>query len=72
MEGRLKKAEKNKYDIGIKQLKGIKSKLFPANNLQERKENFLTFYTRYGEKYMDYLVDNLDPFQKGLMVIREV
>lgn len=72
LEGRLKKAEKNKFDTGINQLKGIKSRLFPANNLQERKENFLTFYTRYGESYIEYLVDNLDPFQKGLMVIKEV
>ena len=71
LEGRLKKAEKNKFDTSINQLKGIKSRLFPANNLQERKENFLTFYTRYGESYIEYLVENLDPFQKGLMVIKE-
>lgn len=72
LEGRLKKAEKNKFDTGINQLKGIKSKLFPSNNLQERKENFLSFYTRYGTAYIEYLVENLDPFEKGLMVIREV
>ncbi len=72
LEGRLKKAEKNKFDTGINQLKSVKSRLFPANNLQERKENFLTFYTRYGESYFEYLVENLDPFDKGLMVIKEV
>ncbi len=71
LEGRLKKAEKNKHDTGISQLKSIKAKLFPANNLQERKENFLTFYTRYGQSYIEYLVEHLDPFQKGLMVIKE-
>ena len=72
LESRLKKAEKSKFDTGINQLKGIKSKLFPENNLQERKENFLTFYTRYGKGYISYLVDHLDPFAKGLMVIKEV
>ena len=71
LEGRLKKAEKNKYDVGINQLKAVKEKLFPSNNLQERKENFLTFYTKYGQTYFDYLITNLDPFEKGLMVLQE-
>ena len=71
LEGRLKKAEKNKFDTGIKQVKALREKLFPNNGLQERKENFLTFYTKYGMSYFDYLIENLDPFEKGLMVIKE-
>ncbi len=72
LEGRLKKAEKSKFDVGINQVKSVKEKLFPSNSLQERKENFLTFYTKYGNSYFDYLVDNLDPFEKGLVLIQEV
>jgi len=71
LEGRLKKAEKNKFDVGINQVKSIREKLFPNNSLQERKENFLTFYTKYGKDYFEYLVDNLDPFEKGLILIKE-
>ena len=71
LEGRLKKAEKNKFDVGINQVKSVREKLFPSNSLQERKENFLTFYTKYGRSYFDYLVENLDPFEKGLMLIQE-
>ncbi len=71
LEGRLKKAEKNKFNTGISQVKATREKLFPKNGLQERKENFLTFYTRYGKSYFDYLVENLDPFAKGLIVIEE-
>ena len=71
LEARLKKAEKQRFDVGIKQLSSVKEKLFPNNGLQERTENFLTFFTRFGESYIDYLVDHLDPFQSGLMVLSE-
>jgi len=71
LEGRLRKAEKQRFDVGIKQLSGVKEKLFPGNGLQERKENFLTFYTRYGKLYLEYLVEQLNPFDTGLMVISE-
>ncbi|WP_028981484.1 bacillithiol biosynthesis cysteine-adding enzyme BshC [Sporocytophaga myxococcoides] len=44
VEKRFRKALEKKHEQGIQQLLGLKEKLFPANTLQERYDNFLNFY----------------------------
>ena len=71
LEGRLMKAEKQKFDVALGQIKNIKEKLFPANGLQERKDNFLSFYLKYGDSYFDILKANLNPLDKNFVVIED-
>lgn len=68
LEGRLMKAEKQKHDTAINQIRSLKDKLFPENSLQERKENFLNFYLRYGRTFFETLKKHLDPLREGFVV----
>lgn len=71
LEGRLHKAEKQKHEVALNQIKNLKEKLFPKNGLQERYDNFIPFFLKYGWQYFDILLKELDPLQKGLIIIKE-
>jgi uncharacterized protein YllA (UPF0747 family) len=69
LENRLLKAEKQKQEISINQIRGLKDRLFPGDGLTERKENFLQYYVRYGDSFFDVLKENLHPLEKGFVVV---
>ncbi len=69
LEGRLLKAEKQRHEISLNQLKSIQERLFPNNGLQERTDNFLQFYLKYGKGYFAVLKEELQPLDKGFVVI---
>ena len=58
LEKKMMRAEKKKYLVQQQQLHKIKSQLFPGNNLQERVENFMGLYARYGESFIKALYEN--------------
>lgn len=68
---RLIKAEKQKHEIEVNQIKALKEKLFPNNGLQERHENMIAFYFKYGEAFFNILKENLNPLDRKFVVIRE-
>ena len=72
LENRLMRTEKQKQETSIKQIRGLKEKLFPGNGLTERKENFLQYYVRYGDTFFDVLKEHLHPLEKGFVVIKDV
>ena len=71
LQGKLMRAEKQRHEISINQIRGLKQKYFPNNGLQERYDNFLAFYTRYGNEFFDTLLEHLNPLQKGFVVLVE-
>lgn len=71
VEGRLHRAEKQKHETAINQIRNLKEKLCPKNGLQERHDNFLSFYLKYGNEYFDLLKEKLNPLEKGFIVILE-
>ncbi|MEM1322173.1 MAG: bacillithiol biosynthesis cysteine-adding enzyme BshC [Bacteroidota bacterium] len=71
LEGRLVRAEKQKHETALQQIRGLKEKLFPANGLQERHDNFLAFYLRYGTAFFEVLREALDPLEAGFVVVEE-
>ncbi len=71
IEAKLLKAEKQKNETVINQLKALAQKLFPGGGLQERVDNFLPYYLKYGEAFLDNLLENLDPLEQGLIVISD-
>ena len=71
LEKRLMRAEKAKHDTAINQIRSVKEKLFPGNGLQERTDNFLAFYVRYGDTFIETLLEHFDPLDKRLVVISE-
>lgn len=71
IETRLLRAEKQVHENAISQIRSVKEKLFPNNGLQERYDNFLPFYLRYGNTFFQTLKDNFDPLEKKFWVIVE-
>jgi bacillithiol biosynthesis cysteine-adding enzyme BshC len=68
LEARIKKAEERKFDTSIAQLMGLKEKLFPGGNQQERKDNFLNFYLNDPE-FINKLYPAFDPLDLRFNVI---
>jgi bacillithiol synthase len=71
IEGRLMKAEKQKNETTLNQVKALAQKFFPNGGLQERTDNFLPFYLKHGRSFFDVLLENLNPLEQGLIVISE-
>lgn len=71
IELRLLRAEKQKQETTLNQIKTLKEKLFPANGLQERHDNFLPLFVNHGQEFLSFLVDNLAPFDKNFLVVFE-
>ena len=70
LEGRLRRTEKQRFDVAMNQIRTLRDKLFPDGGLQERKDNFLNVYLQEGEAMFSTLIDHLDPLEPGLVVIR--
>lgn len=70
-ESRLIRAEKQKHEVSLSQLRSLKEKLFPGGSLQERYDNFIPYYLRYGERYLDMLKENLNPFDAGFILLED-
>lgn len=71
LEGKLIRAEKQRHDITVNQIRSLKDKLFYNNGLQERRDNFLNFYTKYGKEFFEVLKEHLDPMDKRMVVVAE-
>jgi bacillithiol biosynthesis cysteine-adding enzyme BshC len=53
LEKKMLRAEKRKFEAEHRQLQKLKSELFPNNGLQERVENILPYYAKYGKGIID-------------------
>jgi bacillithiol biosynthesis cysteine-adding enzyme BshC len=58
LEKKMLRAEKRKFEAEHRQLQKIKADLFPNNGLQERVENILPYYARFGNEIIDCLFLN--------------
>lgn len=71
LEVKLLRAEKRKFEAQQKQIKKLRSLLFPNNNLQERVENFMPFYAKWGEAFMKVVYDSSLTFEQQFCIIKE-
>lgn len=70
LEKKMLKAEKQKNEVALHQIKKLKEKLFPGNTLQERYDNFIPYYLECGEEFLKILKENIDPFENRLLILR--
>lgn len=70
-ESRVLKAEKQKHETALNQLKALQQKLFPNGGLQERTDNILPIYLKHNGAFFDVLKANLNPLEKGFIIISE-
>ena len=69
LEKKMIKAERKKFEAEQRQIKKIKSQLFPNNNLQERTENFMLLYAKHGIGSIDMLYKNSLAFEQQFTII---
>lgn len=69
IEGRLIKAEKQKEEVTINQIKNIKEKLFPKGSLQERQDNLILLFLLLGFDAIDQLMPQLNPLEQEFKII---
>lgn len=70
LEARVKKAQKQRHETGINQIRQLKAKLFPDNHLQERHDNFMHFYLSEGKGFIADCCNELDPLSKFFYLFR--
>ena len=58
LETKMLRAEKRKFEAQQRQLHKLKTTLFPKNNLQERIENFIPFYAKWGDEFIKAVYKN--------------
>lgn len=71
LEKKMLRAEKRKFDDKETQLAKIFSALFPQGNLQERTENFMLYYAKWGNRFFEMLHDGSLGFEQKFSVIEE-
>lgn len=69
LEHKFLRAEKKKFAWQTEQIRTLKGKLFPANSLQERKENFMPWYIHQGPAFFDMIMEHLDPLSDQFGII---
>lgn len=70
LEKKMRRAEERNQETGVRQLLAIKNELFPNGGLQERTENFLTFYLN-DRAFLQTLLTNFDPFDFRMQLCLE-
>ncbi|MGH2563949.1 MAG: bacillithiol biosynthesis cysteine-adding enzyme BshC, partial [Ginsengibacter sp.] len=71
LEKKILRAEQRKFADIRNQLSKIYSSLFPGSGLQERTENFILFYSKWGNDLFKILYDNSLTLEQKFCVIEE-
>ena len=69
LEKKLIRAEKRKFGVQERQLTVLKSALFPNKGLQERVDNFLPYYARWGKDFIDTIYEHSLSLEQRFVVI---
>ncbi|GAB2572101.1 bacillithiol biosynthesis cysteine-adding enzyme BshC [Spirosoma areae] len=70
LEKKMRRAEERNQETGVRQLLAIKNELFPNGGLQERSENFLTFYLS-DRQFLQKMLAAFDPFDYRMQLCLE-
>ena len=71
LEKKILRSEKRKYDDQLRQIKKIKSHLFPGNSLQERQDNLLYYYAIWGKEFIQVLLKNSPALEQEFTILTE-
>jgi len=71
LEHKFLRAEKKKFAWQTDEIRQLRSRLFPAGSLQERKENFMPWYIHEGPKLFDRILENMEPLTDELKIVYE-
>ena len=71
LEKKMLRAEKKKFEAQQRQLHKLKSQLFPYDSLQERIENFMPFYAKWGKEFIGTLYNNSLTLEQDFVILTE-
>jgi bacillithiol biosynthesis cysteine-adding enzyme BshC len=71
LESKMMRSEKQKQETALNQIRTLKEKLFPGNDLQERVDNFMALYLKHGNLFIETLKKELNPFEQQMIVFTE-
>ena len=66
---KLYRIEKQKYELALSQISKIKTSFFPNGFLQERYNNFIPYYLKYGDNFIKKLKEELNPLDANFVVL---
>lgn len=69
LEKKMLRAEKRKFSDQQRQIQRIKAKLFPENGLQERSDNMLYYYAKWGKDFIQQLYDQSLALEQEFVVV---
>lgn len=71
LEKKLLKAERKKYEATQRQIHKLKEQLFPQESLQERIDNVLPYYARYGKAFIEMIYAHSLGMEQQFCVLEE-
>ncbi|RYD73275.1 MAG: bacillithiol biosynthesis BshC, partial [Sphingobacteriales bacterium] len=71
LEKKMYSAEKKKFEAQQRQIEKIKSVLYPNGTLQERIDNLLPWYAKYGKAFIDMLYKNSLGLEQEFVLLEE-
>jgi bacillithiol biosynthesis cysteine-adding enzyme BshC len=71
-QSRLMHAEKQKHEVALQQIRNLIDKFCPGGGLQERYDNFIPYLLKYGDNFVETLVQQLDSFDNGFVVLEDM
>ena len=69
IETKLLRAEKQKQEIAINQIRKIRDKFLPNGVLQERYDNFIPYYLKFGKQLIPNLKELFDLLEFEMLVL---
>jgi bacillithiol biosynthesis cysteine-adding enzyme BshC len=66
LEAKMLKAEKRKQETSVNQIRSVHASLFPEGVLQERKANFIPYYS---PEFISEVIKELNPFNKSFLFL---
>ncbi len=71
LEKKMLRAEKKKFEAQQRQLHKLKTELFPNNSLQERIENIMPFYAKWGNDFIAAVYKNSLALEQEFVILEE-
>ena len=71
LEKKMVRAEKRKFSDQQRQIQAVRNALFPGNGLQERRDNIIHYYAKWGRGFLDALLAHSMAFEQEFTILEE-
>ena len=69
LQKKLKKKLKQQEEVSLKQIEGVKEKIYPTGVFQERFEHPYRYLSKYGEAFFTKLYQTIEPNKAVLHIV---